>query len=50
MLDLAIWQEVDAIVTSDPDLLDLNGEYNFPIIRTGGLHQIIATHQDTDNN
>ena len=45
VLDLAIWQKVDAIVSSDPDLLDLNGEYAFPILRAGGLHTILEAYQ-----
>ena len=45
VLDLAIWQEVDAIVSSDPDLLELDGEYTFPIIRAGGLYPILEDYQ-----
>ena len=45
VLDLAIWQEVDAIVSSDPDLLVLDGEYTFRILRAGGLHPILETYQ-----
>lgn len=45
VLDLAIWQEVDAIVSSDPDLLVLDGEYTFRILRVGGLHAILEAYQ-----
>ena len=45
VLDLAIWQEVDAIVSSDPDLLVLDGEYTFRILRAGGLHAILEAYQ-----
>ena len=45
VLDLAIWQEVEAIVSSDPDLLVLNGEFKFHILRVGDLHPILETHQ-----
>ena len=44
VLDLAIWQEVDAIVSSDPDLLVLDGEYTFRILRAGGLHAILEAY------
>ena len=45
VLDLAIWQKVDAIVSSDPDLLALDGEYRFRIVRAGGLYPILEAHQ-----
>ena len=45
VLDLAIWQEVDAIISSDPDLLVLDGEYTFRILRAGGLYPILEAYQ-----
>ena len=45
VLDLAIWQEVDAIVSSDPDLLVLDGEFKFDILRAGDLHPILEAYQ-----
>ena len=36
ILDLAIWQQVDAIVTTDPDLLELDGEYSLQDCQAGG--------------
>ena len=51
MLDLTIWKEVDAIVSSDPDLLDLDGEFRFRIVRAGGLHPILdAYHGKQDDS
>ena len=43
ILDLAIWQQVDAIVTTDPDLLELDGEYSFRIVRPAGMFTVIAS-------
>ena len=45
VLDLAIWQEVDAIISADPDLLVLDGEFTFRIIRVGDLHPILVAYQ-----
>ena len=45
VLDLAIWQDVDAIVSSDPDLLELDGEFRFRIVRAGGLHPVLEVYQ-----
>ena len=45
VLDLAIWQEVDVIVSTDPDLLVLDGEYTFRILRAAGLHAILEAYQ-----
>lgn len=43
ILDLAIWQQVDSIVTTDPDLLELDGEYSFRIVRPAGMFAAIAS-------
>lgn len=43
VLDLAIWQHVDAIITTDPDLLDLDGEFTFRIVNPAGFQQLLAT-------
>lgn len=45
VLDLAIWQEVDAVASSDPNLLDLDKEFRFRIVRVGGLHPILEDYQ-----
>lgn len=45
VLDLAIWQEVDAVTSSDPNLLDLDKEFRFRIVRVGGLHPILEDYQ-----
>ena len=41
ILDLALAADVDALVSGDGDLLDLDGEFNFPIVRTSGLQQLL---------
>ena len=41
ILDLALAADVDALVSGDGDLLDLDGEFKFPIIRTSGLQQML---------
>ena len=45
VLDLAIWQRVDAIVSTDPDLLVLDGEFKFRILRVADLHPILKAYQ-----
>ena len=45
VLDLAIWQEVDAIISADPDLLVLDGEFRFRLLRVGDLHPILEAYQ-----
>ena len=42
VLDLAIWQQVDAIITTDPDLLELDGEFTFRIVNPAGFQEIVA--------
>ena len=42
VLDLAIWQGVDAIITTDPDLLELDGEFTFRIVNPAGFQEMIA--------
>lgn len=41
VLDLAIWAGVDAVVSLDGDLLDLDGEFSFRIVRPAGLHEML---------
>ena len=41
ILDLALAAKVDALVTGDGGLLDLDGEFNFPIVRPGRLQQML---------
>ena len=41
VLDLAIWQDVDAIITTDPDLLELDGEFAFRIVNPAGFQQLL---------
>ncbi len=41
VLDLAIWQQVDAIIATDRDLLELDGEFTFRIVTPAGFHQIL---------
>lgn len=43
VLDLAIWQHVDAIISTDPDLLDLDGEFTFRIVSPAGFQELLAT-------
>ena len=45
VLDLAIWQQVDAIITTDPDLLELDGEFTFRIVNVGGFQQLLGHEQ-----
>ncbi len=42
ILDLALAANVDALVTGDRDLLDMDGEFNFPIVRPGRLGQMLS--------
>ena len=42
VLDLAIWQQVDAIITTDPDLLELDGEFTFRIVNPAGFQQLLT--------
>lgn len=42
VLDLAIWQQVDAIITTDPDLLELDGEFTFRIVNPAGFQEMLA--------
>lgn len=45
VLDLAIWQHADAIITTDPDLLDLDGEFTFRIVNPAGFQDILTNEQ-----
>lgn len=45
ILDLAIWQQVDAIITTDPDLLELDGEFTFRIINPAGFQQLLDSNR-----
>ena len=47
ILDLALAADVDALLSGDGDLLDLNGEFKFPIVRTSGLQQMLQLRTDT---
>ena len=42
VLDLAIWQQVDAIISTDPDLLELDGEFTFRIVNPTGFQELLA--------
>ncbi len=42
VLDLAIWQQVDVIITTDPDLLDLDGEFAFRIVNPAGFQGLLT--------
>ena len=42
VLDLAIWQHVDAIITTDPDLLELDGEFTFRIVNPAGFQDLLT--------
>ncbi len=42
VLDLAIWQHVDAIITTDADLLDLDGEFSFRIVNPAGFQELLT--------
>ena len=42
VLDLAIWQHVDAIITTDPDLLELDGEFTFRIVNPSGFQELLT--------
>ena len=46
ILDLAIWAGVSALVTLDSDLLDLDGEFTFRIVRPAGLRQLLQADQE----
>ena len=41
VLDLAIFAGVDALVSLDTDLLDLDGEFSFRIVRPMGLREML---------
>ena len=43
VLDLAIWQQVDVIITTDPDLLDLDGEFAFRIVNPAGFQAMLTS-------
>ena len=43
VLDLAIWQHIDAIITTDPDLLELDGEFTFRIVNPPGFQDLLTT-------
>ena len=45
VLDLAIWQHIDAIITTDPDLLELDGEFTFRIVNPAGFQDLLTTDQ-----
>ena len=45
VLDLAIWQHVDAIITTDPDLLELDGEFTFRIVNPTGFQELLGDDQ-----
>ena len=47
ILDLALAADVDALLSGDGDLLDLDGEFKFPIVRTSGLQQMLQMRTDT---
>ena len=46
VLDLAIHAGVDAIVALDPDLLELDGQHNFRILRPMGVHRLLHERAD----
>ena len=50
VLDLALAADVDALVAGDGDLLDLDGEFKFPIVRTSGLQQMLQLGTAQQNN
>ena len=41
VLDLAIWQDVEAIITTDSDLLELDGEFTFRIVTPAGFQELL---------
>ncbi|MYC34241.1 MAG: putative toxin-antitoxin system toxin component, PIN family [Chloroflexi bacterium] len=43
VLDLAIWQQVDVIISTDPDLLDLDGEFAFRIVNLAGFQAMLTS-------
>lgn len=45
VLDLAIWQHVDAIIAIDPDLLELDGEFTFRIVNPAGFQDLLANER-----
>ena len=47
ILDLALAADVDALLSGDGDLLDLDGEFKFPIVRTSELQQMLQLRTDT---
>ncbi len=48
VLDLAIFAGVDALVSLDTDLLDLDGEFSFRIVRPAGLHEMLQRNDARD--
>ena len=42
VLDLGIWQRVDAIITTDSDLLELDGEFTFRIVNPAGFQELLT--------
>ncbi len=48
ILDLAIWVGIDAVVSLDADLLDLDGEFSFSIVRPMGLHEMLQRSDARD--
>ena len=50
ILDLALAADVDALVTGDGDMLDLDGEFNFPIVRPGPLATDAVRHIEVNVN
>ncbi len=46
VLDLAIFAEVDALVSLDTDLLDLDGEFRFRIVRPMGLQEMLLDRDE----
>ena len=47
IIDLALAADVDALLSGDGDLLDLDGEFKFSIVRTSGLQQMLQMRTDT---
>lgn len=41
-VNLAHFAGCDALVSHDSDLLDMNGVWNFPVIRVSGLLELLA--------
>ena len=45
VLDLAIWQQVDVMISTDPDLLDMDGEFAFRIVNPTNFHDLLTEIQ-----